>query len=138
MSDEAREVAFRQAKWKPISHTSAENDAAFEEHKKFRKEVEDLIAPQWAEKMNETYGLYGDPTAYTANDMVHDEQLEELHPGEDNNRAPLTTDLVQFVMYLRKNTDFFSGPNLDIKYPEASDPEFYEALIVNALLYTEE
>lgn len=123
---------YLRAKWAPHPMESKEN------HIVERERLIKLIAPQWAEKMNEEYGLHGLDSAYLPQDMAHDEQLEALHPGEDNNRAPLTTDLFTFVYWLRKNTDFFSGPDLNCTFPDADSPEFYEVLAQNALLYTEE
>lgn len=62
--------------------------------------------------------------------------------SDPNSRAhdltPLATDLVQFVMWLREDTDYFSGPDLDISFPKVSDPDFYEVLADNAIIYTGE
>ena len=63
----------------------------------------------------------------------------EVMPGvltEDD--VPMATDLVQFVMWLRDSTDFFSGPDLDLHYPKADSPEFTEVLAQLALEYTGE
>jgi hypothetical protein len=134
--DHLRESAdreFLETKWTPRPMET------MEQVKEERLRVVKLIAPQWAEKMNISYGLLDDPEhQYKPEDLYKDPQLEALHPGQDNNRAPLTTDLVMFVMDLRENTDFFNGPNLDQHFPEADDPDFYEVLVQNALLYTEE
>jgi hypothetical protein len=53
-----------------------------------------------------------------------------------SDEIPLTTDLVAFVIWLRKNSDFFSGPNLDIHFPQADSPEFTDVLGQLAVIYT--
>ena len=51
---------------------------------------------------------------------------------------PLTTDLVTFVIWLRHNSDFFSGPDLDFHFPWEYDPVFTDVLADLALVYTGE
>ena len=63
----------------------------------------------------------------------------KAHPyWDDLDGAPMTLDLVRFVIWMRVNTDYFGGPNLDIEFPEATSFEFLEVLVQNALLYTGE
>lgn len=52
--------------------------------------------------------------------------------------APLAVDLVTWTIWLRENTDFFSGPDLDLHYPKGDTPEFLGVLAQNALIYTGE
>ena len=56
----------------------------------------------------------------------------------DEDYAPLAIDLVTWTIWLRSNTDFFSGPDLDLHYPKADSPEFLGVLAQNALIYTGE
>lgn len=133
--DKEREKRFLEAKWSPRPQPTKEEMLAN------RDRIRKMIAPQWAEKMNLEYGPF-DPKygvkEYTPEDMYADPMMKGNIGEDERNRAPLTTDLVAFVVWLRENTDFFGGPNLDIHFPKATDPQFYEVLAQNALLYTEE
>jgi hypothetical protein len=136
--DKDRDQKYLEVKWTAVPQESRES---FLEN---RRRIEKWIAPQWSEKMNLEYGITGTEGAYTPEHMYNDPELvmQAQERGEeepvDVNRAPLTTDMVQFVVWLRENTDFFSGPDLDIKFPRADDPKFHEVLAHLALLYTEE
>jgi hypothetical protein len=76
------------------------------------------------------------------NHQASEEELTDLAfkavKVEDRDEAPLAIDLVRFVLWLRNNTDFFSGPDLDVNFPHHHDPNFYEVLGENALTYTGE
>lgn len=56
----------------------------------------------------------------------------------DPDQVPLAIDLTEFVLWLRHNSDFFSGPNLDIHYPEHNSPDFTDVLGELAIIYTGE
>jgi hypothetical protein len=126
-----QDTKYLQLKWTPMPRETKEA------YKARREEAIKVVAPQWAEKMNVTYGPFDpevdDIRGYEAKDF-----MESMGMGEVEPRAPLTTDLVTFVLWLREHTDFFSGPNLDLHYPQATDPAFHETLAQLALLYTEE
>jgi hypothetical protein len=97
-----------------------------------REQATKALGSEWADRMNKDYGPFsGEIRGYTPEDMLDKEV-------EGQNRAPLATDLVTFVIWLRKHTDFFSGPELNLHYPEATSPEFLEVLALNALIYTGE
>jgi hypothetical protein len=118
---------YLKAKWTP---TPQEPEGAFLEN---RVRIHSWVSGQWAEKMNTEYGPFdpkGDILPYAPKDMGD--------AVDGTSRAPLTTDLVAFVVWLRENSDFFSGPNLDQHFPSANDPSFHEVLSHLALLYTEE
>lgn len=135
-----RERAFVEAKWTPRPLETAD------EFEGRQKRMLELISPQWAEHMNLEYGYKpgdeffastqddGSPTPGTENQKVRAYRPEDM--SEDD--APLALVLLSFVHYLRKNTDFFSGPDLDCHFPDADSPEFYEVLAVEALQYTGE
>jgi hypothetical protein len=74
---------------------------------------------------NEEYGVTGTEHEYKPEDI-------------DIDSVPLTRDLVQFVYWLRKHTDFFSGPNLDMHFPDVNNPDFDDVLGDLAIIYTGE
>lgn len=86
-----------------------------------RNRVEEKIVVSYEDAFDQaTYDSLSDPKS----------QAQDL--------APFATDLVAFVMWLREDTDYFSGPDLDIAFPKVSDPDFYEVLADNAIIYTGE
>jgi len=76
------------------------------------------------------------------------EALNPLDPAQqpwatdaaDNieNNCPLAIDLMAWTLWLRDSTDFFSGPNLDLQFPNYNDASFTRTLASNALHYTGE
>ena len=88
--------------------------------------AEAVVVAAAVEKYNVEYGPFFDPEqAYTVE-------------GFDLDQLPLSIDLVQFVMWLRKDTDFFSGPDLNLHYPKWDSKEFAEVLAELVLEYTGE
>jgi hypothetical protein len=92
-----------------------------------RPVAEAVVKKAAAELYNLEYGLKPgrDKGAYTPETVTDDE-------------VPLTMDLVTFVMWLRHNSDFFSGPDLNQHHPKFDDPQFAEVLADLALDYTGE
>src|SRR5450756_2032313 len=90
------------------------------------------VAKAAAADLNVEYG-YPDGTTVSARGY-RGYKPEDIDPDS----IPLSIDLIQFVLWLRHNSDFFSGPNLDIHYPEYNSPEFTDVLGELAIIYTGE
>jgi len=83
-----------------------------------------FLSETWADKMNQEYGPLPQENQYAPSDMLHD-------PGVGN-RAPMASDLVQFVLWLA------SDPTPDnMMHGELDDQEVRD-LAKKALEYTGE
>lgn len=72
-----------------------------------------------------------------AHEKMQDEEYGSHHEPTDD-EVPMALDLVQFVLWLRSSSDFFSGPGLDQHHPRHEEADFYEVLAELALEYTGE